>query len=291
MDRRKCPHRSSFHVPSPIQFAAGRAGGRPVGRDGPPPAAASATSDRRRHRPAALADAGDRVRHRSPLARAATRSTPAMQARSGSSSIRCTCRLPRSARTRSGRSGSGPMAERWNRRRPSAADWIGSPGTRRPTATGVPTALHARPDGRCKEGDVCPGGGSEHRVALTGLAVLAFQAGGHYDFNDAEYSECVRHGLDWLAAHQRPDGCLLDREHGTGVCNMYEHGIATFALADACEMAASLRARALSTAIARQRRRPCSSSTMPSTTTAAGATPRIATGRATFPSPAGRSWP
>ena len=40
--------------------------------------------------------------------------------------------------------------------------------------------------------------------------------------------------------HQRPDGCLLDRDHGTGACNMYEHGIAAFALADACEMAASL---------------------------------------------------
>jgi hypothetical protein len=103
-----------------------------------------------------------------------------------------------------------------------------------------PDALHAGPKGRCKEGDACPTAGSEHFVALTGLAVLAFQAGGHYDFNKAEYSGCVRHGLDWLVAHQRPDGCLLDTEHGTRACNMYEHGIAAFALADACEMAASL---------------------------------------------------
>jgi hypothetical protein len=102
-----------------------------------------------------------------------------------------------------------------------------------------PDSLHAFPDGRCKPGDVCPGGGDEHRVALTGLAVLAFQAGGNYDFNNYEYSDCVRHGLDWLVAHQRPDGCLLDRDHGTRACNMYEHGIAAFALADACEMAAS----------------------------------------------------
>lgn len=108
-----------------------------------------------------------------------------------------------------------------------------------------PDVLHARPDGRCKEGDVCPGGGSEHRVALTGLAVLAFQAGGHFDFNDAVYSNCVRHGLDWLAAHQRPDGCFIDRDHGTPWCNMYEHGIATFALADSCEMAASLERKPL----------------------------------------------
>jgi len=103
-----------------------------------------------------------------------------------------------------------------------------------------PDALHAGPDGRCKAGDVCPNGGSEHRVGLTGLAVLAFQAGGHYDFNNSDYSGCVRYGLDWLVAHQRADGCLLDPEHGTGACNMYEHGIASFALADACEMAVSL---------------------------------------------------
>ena len=149
-----------------------------------------------------------------------------------------------------------PIAE--VRQNPQRQEWIGAYGgtaeseaavrrgldwlARHQSADGHwgPDALHARPDGRCKEGDVCPGGGSEHRVALTGLAVLAFQAGGHYDFNDAEYSECVRHGLDWLVAHQRPDGCLLDRDHGTGACNMYEHGIAAFALADACEMAASL---------------------------------------------------
>ena len=107
-------------------------------------------------------------------------------------------------------------------------------------AIGGPIRSTPQPEGRCKPGDVCSGGGQEHRVALTGLAVLAFQAGGHYDFNSAQYSECVRHGLDWLAAHQRPDGCLLDREHGAAACNMYEHGIAAFALADACEMAASL---------------------------------------------------
>jgi hypothetical protein len=149
-----------------------------------------------------------------------------------------------------------PIAEvRQNRQR---EEWVGAYGGTAESETAVrrgldwlarhqsadghwgPDALHAQPGGRCKEGDVCPIGGSEHRIALTGLAVLAFQAGGHYDFNSAEYSECVRHGLDWLAAHQRPDGCMLDHDHGTGTCNMYEHGLAAFALADACEMAASL---------------------------------------------------
>jgi hypothetical protein len=149
-----------------------------------------------------------------------------------------------------------PLAE--VRQNPQRKEWIGAYGgtleselavgrgldwlARHQSADGHwgPDALHARPDGRCKQGDVCPNGGAEHRVALTGLAVLAFQAGGHYDFDNNPYSECVRQGLNWLLKHQREDGCFLDREHGTGECNMYEHGIAAFALADACEMAASL---------------------------------------------------
>jgi len=149
-----------------------------------------------------------------------------------------------------------PIAE--VRQNPLRQEWIGAYGGTKASETAVrrgldwlarhqaadghwgPDALHSRPEGRCKEGDACPDGGSEHRVALTGLAVLAFQAGGHYDFNQAEYSECVRRGLDWLVAHQRADGCLLDGEHGARACNMYEHGIAAFALADACEMSVSL---------------------------------------------------
>ncbi|MGA2618165.1 MAG: prenyltransferase/squalene oxidase repeat-containing protein [Thermoguttaceae bacterium] len=103
-----------------------------------------------------------------------------------------------------------------------------------------PDCLHPAPDGRCQPGGSCTGPGSEHRIALTGLALLAFQAGGHYDFNGSEFSASVGRGLDWLVRNQRADGCLLDTLHGAGTCNMYEHGIAAFALADACEMAVSL---------------------------------------------------
>ena len=149
-----------------------------------------------------------------------------------------------------------PIAE--VRQNPQRQEWIGAYGGTKESEAAVrrgldwlarhqsldghwgPDSLHARPEGRCKVGDVCPGGGSDHRVGLTGLAVLAFQAGGHYDFNVTDYSECVRRGLDWLVAHQRPDGCLVDLDHGKRECNMYEHGIAAFALADGCEMAASL---------------------------------------------------
>jgi hypothetical protein len=74
-------------------------------------------------------------------------------------------------------------------------------------------------------------------MAHTGLALLAFQAGGHYHFNNNLYSNAVRKGLDWLVTHQRPDGGLIgsnssgDRFHQQF---MYEHGIAAFALGEAC---------------------------------------------------------
>lgn len=65
-------------------------------------------------------------------------------------------------------------------------------------------------------------------IAETGLAILAFQAGGNYYFNDQEYSENVTRGLDWLVKQQQQDGRLF------GTHTWYEHGIATFALAEAC---------------------------------------------------------
>lgn len=103
-----------------------------------------------------------------------------------------------------------------------------------------PDCLRLASAGRCREPNACGDGGSEHRIAQTGLAILAMQAAGHYDFNGNEYSPQVRRGLDWLVQNQRADGCVVDTAHGTGGCNMYEHGIAAFALADGCEMADSL---------------------------------------------------
>lgn len=71
-------------------------------------------------------------------------------------------------------------------------------------------------------------------IAETGLAVLAFQAGGNYYFNDQEYSDNVKRGLDWLVEQQQPDGRLFGHSsHQT----WYQHGIATFALAEACAVA------------------------------------------------------
>lgn len=87
--------------------------------------------------------------------------------------------------------------------------------------------------GRCEAGRACGGPGHHYPVAQTGLALLALQGGGHYAFNKATYSDSVRRGLDWLAAHQRTDGRLADPDQHY----MYEHAIGTFALAEACAIA------------------------------------------------------
>jgi uncharacterized protein YfaP (DUF2135 family) len=102
-----------------------------------------------------------------------------------------------------------------------------------------------KPECRCEEGDACPGDGGSFEMAHTGLSVLAFQAGGHYYFNDNTHSERVRKGLGWLVEHQRPDGGLIGstkkgRYPRFHQYFMYEHGIAAFALAEACAVAAAM---------------------------------------------------
>ncbi len=99
-----------------------------------------------------------------------------------------------------------------------------------------------KPEGQCEHDPPCPDPGEVYEMAHTGLALLAFQAGGHYDFNDNVYSGNVRRGLDWMVAHQQKDGALIgSRAPGLGRPLhdrfMYEHGIAAFALAEACAVA------------------------------------------------------
>ena len=72
-------------------------------------------------------------------------------------------------------------------------------------------------------------------MAQSGLALLAFQAGGHFYFNDRKYSPVVRRGLDWLVKHQQADGGLFpsrDRNRMFERNYMYEHGMAAFALSE-----------------------------------------------------------
>jgi hypothetical protein len=86
----------------------------------------------------------------------------------------------------------------------------------------------------CEPESTCGRVGERYRFGQTGLALLAFQAAGHFDFSDAQYSAHVRQGLDWLVDHQNEAGGFYDSPNRT---YMYEHGIATFALAEACALA------------------------------------------------------
>lgn len=89
----------------------------------------------------------------------------------------------------------------------------------------------------CEEDPHCRGPGSDYAVAQTGLALLAFMAGGHFEFNDkSPYCETVRRGLDWLVKKQNESGGLFTGGEGSNYF-MYEHGIAAFALAEACAVA------------------------------------------------------
>lgn len=107
---------------------------------------------------------------------------------------------------------------------------------------------------RCEAGAKCDDAFPDARdyasedyvMATTGLAVLAFQAGGHLYDNDKRFSDNVRRGLDWIVKNQRDNGLLITptiRKHKGYTYHekfMYEHGIASFALAEACAVAKSL---------------------------------------------------
>ncbi len=95
-------------------------------------------------------------------------------------------------------------------------------------------------ESRCEKASACTDAGGTFEMAHSGLALLAFQAGGHYYFNGAKYSELVRKGLDWIVDHQKNDGELVGSAGPNHHDHMYEHGIATFALGDACAAAAAL---------------------------------------------------
>ncbi|MHB8900701.1 MAG: carboxypeptidase regulatory-like domain-containing protein, partial [Thermoguttaceae bacterium] len=157
------------------------------------------------------------------------------------------------------RAESGALGLYAKRTRSNRAGWIAEYGGTPQSEAAVDAALdwlarHQLPEGywgpeglaggdhsRCTDAS-CSGVGGAYEAAQTGLALLAFQAGGHYDFNGNAYSPAVRRGLDWLAARQRPGGGLLgthrpDQKGPFHQYYMYEHGIAAFALGEACAVA------------------------------------------------------
>ncbi|MEX2212875.1 MAG: hypothetical protein WD768_02025 [Phycisphaeraceae bacterium] len=103
-------------------------------------------------------------------------------------------------------------------------------------------ARNQEPDGRwtkAVQGDKGPGkrGDNQHDMALTGLPVLAFLASDHTSAKAGPYRETVTAGIDFLIKHQKKDGDL----RGEG--SMYDHCIATIALAEAALMTNDSRQR------------------------------------------------
>ncbi|HEX8911867.1 MAG TPA: prenyltransferase/squalene oxidase repeat-containing protein, partial [Humisphaera sp.] len=80
----------------------------------------------------------------------------------------------------------------------------------------------------------------EHDTALTGLSVLAFLAADHSPAKEGPYRAQVAAAVDWLVAQQSPDGDLRGarnlRGDSAANANMYDHGIATMAVAEAALM-------------------------------------------------------
>jgi hypothetical protein len=118
-------------------------------------------------------------------------------------------------------------------------------------------AHHQAPDGgwgadtfvnQCVGGRCGGAGDASYDSGVTGLAVLAFLGAGYIPMSKDEYpdpidpnrtlkfGETVKRGLQWLIAHQDPEGCVGER----GTKYMYNHSIAALALSEAFGMTASM---------------------------------------------------
>ena len=68
-------------------------------------------------------------------------------------------------------------------------------------------------------------------TAATALALLPLLGAGQIHTVKCRHQEVVRHGLEWLTAHQSPDGDLFIGP--PGIAYIYSHAIATMALCEA----------------------------------------------------------
>jgi len=100
-------------------------------------------------------------------------------------------------------------------------------------------SLARRPEGTVTDGDDALGQ-MDSDAAATGLALLSFFGAGYTHQSD-KHRDVVRRGLDWLLAHQKPDGDLFTG--GTSYARLYSHGIAAIALCEAYGMTRDPRLR------------------------------------------------
>jgi hypothetical protein len=116
-------------------------------------------------------------------------------------------------------------------------------------------AHHQGPDGgwgaesfskQCTGGRCSGAGDAAFDTGVTGLAVLAFLGAGYIPMSKDEFpdpvdpsrtlrfGETVKRGIQWLIAHQDPEGCVGER----GMKYMYNHTVAALALSEAYGMTA-----------------------------------------------------
>lgn len=121
-------------------------------------------------------------------------------------------------------------------------DWL----ARHQSLIGFWSAQNLRAGGCCEAGSPCDGAGNTFEIAQTGLSLLAFHAAGHYPNTHSQYADTVARGLKWLIEQQNEDGMLATtdvvkryrkKKSDVPTTYMYEHGMAAFALADACAAA------------------------------------------------------
>ncbi|HLY11088.1 MAG TPA: prenyltransferase/squalene oxidase repeat-containing protein [Planctomycetota bacterium] len=138
-------------------------------------------------------------------------------------------------------------------------------GTTRGTEDAVLSALkwlahHQGPDGgwgavsfagQCSGGRCSGEGDATYDTGVTGLSLLAFLGAGFSPLSKDEFpdpidpqrtlrfGETVKRGLQWLIAHQDPEGCVGER----GAKHLYNHAVAALALSEAYGMTASIAVR------------------------------------------------
>lgn len=124
----------------------------------------------------------------------------------------------------------------------------GNPNTEDAVGAGLLWLIrHQEPDGswspdhfdrHCVEQDTpCDGAGyREHKAGITALALLALLGDGNLPDEDGDPSSvaCSR-ALQWLLEHMDESGCVRT-DVSSGSRNLYDHGIATFALCEAAEL-------------------------------------------------------
>ncbi len=114
-------------------------------------------------------------------------------------------------------------------------------------------ARHQSPDGswsadhyakQCVTGKCTGEGDNSYDTGLTGLSLLAFLGAGYSHLSKDEFpdpanpgrtlkfGEVCKKAVQWLMAHQDPEGCIGDR----GEKHMYNHAIAALALSEAYGM-------------------------------------------------------